>query len=55
MTVAERVATHALDTQFSDLSTQARERAATYILDSLGVGIAVSSVAGSEELLRVAL
>lgn len=54
MTVAERFAAHAIGTQFSDLSAQARERAATFILDSFGVGIAGSSVAGSEELLRVA-
>jgi 2-methylcitrate dehydratase PrpD len=54
MTVAERFAAHAIDTSFADLPREARERAAVFILDSLGVGIAGSSVEGAEGLLRVA-
>lgn len=54
MTIAERFAAHVIGTQFSDLSPQGREHAAVYILDSVGAGIAGSSVAGSEHLLRVA-
>src|SRR5690348_6268989 len=54
MTVAESFAAHALDTRFADLPEHARRRAAVYILDSLGVGIAGSSVEGGDALLRVA-
>ena len=54
MTAAERFAAHAIDASFADLPQQARERAAVYILDSLGVGIAGSSVEGGDALLRVA-
>lgn len=54
MTAAQRFAAHAIQTRFDDLPTQARERAATYILDSFGVGIAGSSVDGGDGLLRAA-
>ena len=54
MTVAEQFAVHAIDTCLADLPPEARQRASVYILDSLGVGIAGSSVEGAQGLLRVA-
>ena len=54
MTAAARFAAHALETRFSDLSAAAVERAKVYVLDSLGVGIAGSSVEGGDGLMRVA-
>lgn len=54
MTAATRFATHALETRFADLPAGAVERAKVYVLDSLGVGIAGSSVDGADGLLRVA-
>ncbi len=54
MTVAARFADHALGTRFEDLPAAVVERAKVFVLDSLGVGIAGSSVAGGEGLLRVA-
>ncbi|HTW68467.1 MAG TPA: MmgE/PrpD family protein [Acetobacteraceae bacterium] len=54
MTAAERFAAHALGVRFADLPEVAREHAAVFILDSLGVGIAGSSVEGGDGLLRVA-
>ncbi|MBN9090329.1 MAG: MmgE/PrpD family protein [Reyranella sp.] len=54
MTVAARFAAHALEMRFSDLPATAVERAKVYVLDSLGVGIAGSSVDGGDGLLRVA-
>jgi aconitate decarboxylase len=54
MTAAERFARHALETKFTDLPDPAVERAKVYVLDSLGVGIAGSSVDGGEGLLRMA-
>jgi 2-methylcitrate dehydratase PrpD len=54
MTAASRFAAHALETRFSDLTAAAVERAKVYVLDSLGVGIAGSSVDGGDGLLRVA-
>jgi 2-methylcitrate dehydratase PrpD len=54
MTAAARFANHALETRFADLSGEAVERAKVFVLDSLGVGIAGSSVEGGEGLLRVA-
>ncbi len=54
MTAAARFAAHALDTQFTDLPAAAVQRAKVFVLDSLGVGIAGSSVEGGEGLLRVA-
>ena len=53
MTAAERFAAHAIGTKFADLPAEARQRAAVYFLDSLGVGIAGSSVDGGQGLLRV--
>ena len=54
MTAAARFAAHAIDTRFSDLPPAAVQRAKVFVLDSLGVGIAGSSVDGAEGLLRVA-
>jgi aconitate decarboxylase len=54
MTAAQRFADHALGTTFSNLPDAAIARAKVYILDSLGVGIAGSSVEGGDGLLRVA-
>jgi aconitate decarboxylase len=54
MTAAARFAAHALDRRFSDLPPSAVERAKVFILDSLGVGIAGSSVEGGEGLIKVA-
>src|ERR1700730_15843983 len=54
MTVAKQLAAHAIDTRLADLPVEARQRAAVYVLDSLGVGIAGSSVEGGQGLLRVA-
>ncbi len=51
---ASRFAEHALGTRFSDLPAVAVERAKVFVLDSLGVGIAGSSVEGGDELLRIA-
>ena len=54
MTAAARFAAHALDTQFIDLPVSVIERAKVFVLDSLGVGIAGSSVEGGAALLRIA-
>lgn len=54
MTAAARFAAHALGTRFADLPAAAVERAKVYVLDSLGVGIAGSSVEGAEGLVQVA-
>ena len=54
MTAAARFAAHAIDTRLSDLPAAAVHSAKIYVLDSLGVGIAGSSVEGGEGLLRVA-
>jgi len=54
MTAASRFAAHAIETKFSELPATAVERAKVYVLDSLGVGIAGSSVEGGDGLLRVA-
>ena len=54
MTVAQQFAAHAIDTRLADLPVEARQRAAVYVLDSLGVGVAGSSVEGAQGLLRVA-
>jgi aconitate decarboxylase len=51
---ASRFAEHALGTRFADLPPAAVERAKVFMLDSLGVGIAGSSVEGGDELLKVA-
>jgi 2-methylcitrate dehydratase PrpD len=51
---ASRFAEHALGIRFADLPPAAVERAKVFVLDSLGVGIAGSSVEGGDDLLRVA-
>lgn len=54
MTAAERFAAHVRDTRFADLSPNAVAQAKVFILDSLGVGIAGSSVPHAEALLAIA-
>lgn len=54
MTAAAHFAAHALDTRFADLPDIVVQRAKVFVLDSLGVGIAGSSVEGGEGLLGVA-
>lgn len=54
MTAAQRFADHAVNTRFDDLSPQAIQAAKTFILDSIGVGIAGSSAPGADGLLAVA-
>ena len=54
MSAAARFAEHALTTRFEDLPPEAVQAAKTFILDSIGVGIAGSSVAGADGLLAVA-
>ena len=50
---SERFARHALATRYEDLSDDAVLQAKTFILDTLGVGIAGSSAAGADELAQV--
>jgi aconitate decarboxylase len=54
MTAAARFVEHALTTRFEDLPPEAVQAAIIFILDSIGVGIAGSSVAGADGLLAVA-
>jgi 2-methylcitrate dehydratase PrpD len=54
MTAAERFANHVIDTRFADLPSAAVQAVKVFVLDSLGVGIAGSSVEGGDGLLRVA-
>jgi 2-methylcitrate dehydratase PrpD len=54
VTAADRFADHALDTKFTDLPGAAVERAKVFVLDSLGVGVAGSSVDGGDGLMHVA-
>lgn len=54
MTAAARFAAHALDTRFADLPAAAVAAVKVYVLDSLGVGIAGSSVEGGAGLSRIA-
>ncbi|HEY1932701.1 MAG TPA: MmgE/PrpD family protein [Acetobacteraceae bacterium] len=54
MTAARRFAQHALETRFEDLPPPAVQAAKTFILDSLGVGIAGASAPGADALLAVA-
>jgi 2-methylcitrate dehydratase PrpD len=54
MTAAARFAEHALTTRFEDLSPEAVRAAKIFILDSIGVGIAGSSVLGADRLRAVA-
>jgi 2-methylcitrate dehydratase PrpD len=54
VTAADRFAAHALDTRFADLPAVAVEKAKVFLIDSLGVGIAGSSVEGGDGLMGVA-
>jgi len=54
MTAAARFAAHALATRFEDLPPDAVAHAKTFVLDSLGVGIAGTSLGGGAGLLAVA-
>ena len=54
MTAAERFAAHALGVRFADLPARAVQQAKVFILDSIAVGIAGSSVEGADGLLAVA-
>ncbi len=49
-TASERLARHAVATRYEDLSADAILQTKTFILDTLGVGIAGSSAAGADEL-----
>jgi aconitate decarboxylase len=50
---SERFARHALGTRFEDLPEDAVLQAKTFILDTIGVGIAGSTAAGADELAEV--
>ncbi len=50
---AETFAAHVATTRLADIPDRAIERAKTFILDTIGVGIAGSSAAGAAELLQV--
>src|SRR6516165_8713913 len=50
---SERFARHALSMRYEDLPTDAILHAKTFILDTIGVGIAGSSAAGAVELFKV--
>jgi aconitate decarboxylase len=50
---SERFARHVLGTRCEDLSDDAILQAKTFILDTIGVGIAGSTAAGADELFRV--
>jgi 2-methylcitrate dehydratase PrpD len=54
MSVAARFAAHAIGARFDDLPPAAVERAKVFILDSLGVGIAGSSVIHGDALCGIA-
>ena len=49
---SERFARHVLGTRFADLPDDAVNQAKTFILDTIGVGIAGSTAAGADELSR---
>jgi aconitate decarboxylase len=51
--LAERFATHALNTRFEDLTADAVAQAKVFILDTLGVGIAGSSAYGADKVANV--
>src|SRR5260370_31301927 len=50
---SERFARHALATRYEELAADASLQAKTFILDTIGVGLAGSSAAGASELLDV--
>jgi aconitate decarboxylase len=51
--LAERFATHALNTTFEDLTADAVTQAKVFILDTFGVGIAGSSAYGADEVCQI--
>jgi 2-methylcitrate dehydratase PrpD len=54
MNATERFARHATDTEFTALSDDAVLQAKTFILDTIGVGIAGSTAGGARELITAA-
>ncbi|KAK9425887.1 hypothetical protein SUNI508_12780 [Seiridium unicorne] len=50
--LADRFASHALNTRFEDLSDDAVAQAKVFILDTLGVGIAGSSAFGADQVIQ---
>lgn len=52
---ADRFAGHVLGTTYQDLSADAVAQAKTFILDTIGVGIAGSTAVGADALLRTAI
>ena len=52
LVASERFAHHALATTYEDLSEDAIVQTKTFILDTIGVGIAGSSAAGADEMAR---
>lgn len=50
--LAERFASHALDTRFEDLTADAIAQAKVFILDTIGVGIAGSSAFGADKVIQ---
>lgn len=50
--LAERFASHALNTRFEDLTPDAVAQAKVFILDTLGVGIAGSSAFGADKVIQ---
>lgn len=53
--VTERFAAHVAGTRYEDLSADAVDRAKTFILDTIGVGVAGSSAAGANALHEAAV
>jgi aconitate decarboxylase len=51
--LAERFATHALNTRFEDLTEDAVAQAKVFILDTFGVGVAGSSAYGADKIVQV--
>ena len=50
MTAPDRLARHAIETRFEDLPADALAQAKTFILDTIGVGVAGSSAGGMAQL-----
>ncbi|KAH8666444.1 MmgE/PrpD [Xylariales sp. PMI_506] len=50
--LAERFASHALNTQYEDLTADAIAQAKVFILDTIGVGIAGSSAFGTDSIIQ---
>jgi len=49
---SERFAKHAIDTRYEDLPLDAVQQVKTFILDTIGAGVAGSSASGAKELLQ---